>query len=278
MGTVGYMAPEQVSGNPGDARSDIFSLGCVLYETVTGQRAFSGRTGAETLAAILRDDPPEPAQSGRGIHPDLSRVISHCLQKKPEQRFQSARDLAFALRGIDLGSAPSVSQAEKPPRRRRFLLAGAALVVLVVLALLDVGGLRSRLLRCGGSRIHSLAVLPLQNLSNDPEQDYFADGLTEALIGDLAKIGSLRVISRTSVMSYKGTKKTLPQIARELNVDAVVEGSVLRPDNGFGSPRSSFRLRQTRISGRMRSNATCAMSCRCRARWLKRSRSGSKRS
>ncbi len=119
MGTVGYMAPEQVSGHPGDARSDIFSLGCVLYEIVTGQRAFSGATGAETMAAILRDNPPEPARSGREIHSDLTRVISHCLQKKPEQRFQSARDLAFALRGLDLESAGSVSRAAMPPPRRR---------------------------------------------------------------------------------------------------------------------------------------------------------------
>jgi serine/threonine protein kinase len=99
MGTVGYMSPEQVSGQAGDARSDIFSMGCVLYEMVTGARAFSGATGAEVLAATLRDDPPDAARSKRGLPPDLARIVGHCVAKKPNQRFQSARDLAFNLKG-----------------------------------------------------------------------------------------------------------------------------------------------------------------------------------
>jgi TolB-like protein len=230
MGTAGYMAPEQVSGAPGDARSDIFSLGCVLYEMVSGRRAFPGRTAAESIVAIVRDIPLDLSASAPGIPIPLDQVVVRCLEKDPERRFQSARDLAFALRGIGRESG---IRAQPAFRGRGRFVATAALVLagLGALFALDVGGLRSRLVGRGASRIESLAVLPLQNLSANPEQDYFVDGVTEALIGDLAKISSLRVISRTSAMAYKGTKKTLPQIARELNVDAVVEGSVTRSGN-----------------------------------------------
>jgi serine/threonine-protein kinase len=233
MGTAGYMAPEQVRGAPGDARSDIFSFGCVLYEMLSGGRAFPGRTGAEAVAAILRDTPPDLSDSGRSLPVGLDRVVVRCLEKDPEKRFQSARDLAFALRGMGREPSASVARTVQGPIGRRGWIVAVVAVGLAGVAMLfrlDVGGLRSQLFG-GGARIESLAVLPLQNLSNDPEQDYFVDGVTEALISNLARIGSLRVISRTSVMTYKGTKKTLPQIARELNVDAVVEGSVVRSGN-----------------------------------------------
>jgi serine/threonine protein kinase/Tfp pilus assembly protein PilF len=225
MGTVGYMAPEQVSGLPADARSDIFALGCVLYEMVTGSRPFSGRTGAETLAAILRDEPVEPTRSGTPMPADLAGVIRHCLEKRPDRRFQTARDLAFALKAIVSG-APAPTPPSPAPRSRKRALAiaaTAAAVVLVAVVLLVSGGLPGR-----GGGVHSVAVLPLQNLSGDPAQDYFVDGMTEELISNLAKVEKLRVISRTSVMHYQGAKKPLSQIARELNVDSIVEGSVLR--------------------------------------------------
>ena len=223
MGTVGYMSPEQVSGVAADARSDIFSLGCVLHEMVSGARPFAGRTHGEVLAAILRDEPPD--LSGRALPPELVGVIRHCLQKKPEQRFQSARDLAFALKAIGSGSAVTTPSPVAPVRRSRKLgisIAAAA----VVLAGLGVALWRG--LPSARDAVHSIAVLPFQNLSNDPSQDYFVDGMTEELIANLAKVGNLRVISRTSAMQYKGAKKPLPQIARELHVDSVVEGSVMR--------------------------------------------------
>jgi TolB-like protein/Flp pilus assembly protein TadD len=222
MGTVGYMSPEQVSGLPADARSDIFALGCVLYEMASGGRPFEGRTHGEVLAAILRDEPPD--LSGRPLPAELAGVIRHCLQKKAEQRFQSARDLAFALKAIGSGSA---AHLPAPVAVRRFRRPGVWLATAaVVLAGLGVGLWRG--LPFGRNSGRSIAVLPLQNLSHDAEQEYFVDGMTEELIATLAKIKGLRVISRTSVMQYKGTKKLLPQIARELNVDSVVEGSVLR--------------------------------------------------
>ncbi len=194
MGTAGYMAPEQVSGVAGDARSDIFSFGCVLYEMLSDRRCFSGRTGAEAMAAVLRDAPPDLAESVKSLPADLGRVVTRCLEKNPEKRFQSAGDLAFALRevGRESGILPAATL-----RRAR--------------------GKRGR-----------IAVLPLRNLSADPEQDYFVDGVTEALISDLAKISSLHVISRTTTMAYRETTKTLPQIALELNVVTIVEGSVAR--------------------------------------------------
>jgi TolB-like protein/Tfp pilus assembly protein PilF len=221
MGTVGYMSPEQVSGLSADARSDIFSLGCLLYEMVTGSRPFSGRTGAETLAAILRDEPVDPTRSGTPMPADLAGVIRHCLEKRPERRFQTARDLAFALKAIVSG-APAATSAPRSRKRALAIAAAAVAVVVVAVVLLLSGGLPGR------SAVHSVAVLPLQNLSGDPAQDYFVDGMTEELIANLAKVQNLHVISRTSVMQYKGAKKALPQIARELNVDSVVEGSVLR--------------------------------------------------
>ncbi len=230
MGTIGYMSPEQVRGQAADHRSDIFAFGAVLYEMLTGKRAFHGVSAADTMSAILKEEPEfAPAQSGAS--PAFENIVRRCLEKSPGERFQSARDLAFALRESSSGSAPVGPAAVPVPRVRSILwLAPLGLVALLaVLIAVNAGGLRERLFRGGEpGRIQSLAVLPLENLSRDPEQEYFADGMTEALITDLGKIRALRVISRTSAMRYKGTKKASPEIARELNVDALVEGSILR--------------------------------------------------
>ncbi len=233
MGTVGYMSPEQVRGQAVDHRSDIFAFGAILYETLAGRRAFRGDSAVETMNAILKEDPLELSETSRSVPPALERIVRRCLEKRAEERFQSARDIAFALEETVSGSA-SQTAAAWPAWRSRWILWPASLgiglvALLAVLLALNAGGLKERLF--GGGQpapIRSLAVLPLENLSRDPEQEYFADGMTEALITDLAQIGALRVISRTSVMRYKGTEKSLREIARELNVDGVVEGSVLR--------------------------------------------------
>ena len=232
MGTVGYMSPEQVRGQRADPRSDIFAFGAILYEMLTGRRAFRGDSAIETMNAILKDEPPEISASRPGLSPALDRVVRRCLEKSPEERFQSARDLAFALQETVSGTAAAPPATALPASRSRSILwftsLGLSLVaLLVVLIATNAGGLRGRLRgRATGPRIESLAVLPLENLSHDPEQEYFADGMTEELITDLAQIRSLRVISRTSVMAYKATKKPLPQIGRELNADAILAGSV----------------------------------------------------
>ena len=223
MGTVGYMSPEQIRGGTADVRSDIFAVGCVLYEMVSGRRAFAGRSAAEVSAAILRDAPELPPASGTSSAP-LSRIIVRCLEKSPDERFQSARDLAFALKEVpSVGVSEAAPKARAPGPSRRWL---AGLVVLAVLAAALLLWRRER--ASSASRIESIAVLPLANLSGDPQQEYFADGMTEELIAALAKISALRVTSRTSVIRYKGSSKSLPDIARELGVDAVVEGSVMR--------------------------------------------------
>lgn len=159
LGTVGYMSPEQVKGDTTDHRTDIFSLGCVLHEMLTGRRPFQGDTPAETLASILRDQPARLADSDCGIPPRIEPIIRRCLEKNPEQRFQSARDLAFALREIPSGSealSPNASLATGGSTVRRNLVA-ACLVTVVAGIFWFVPRAQSWLLPSGGSSIRSVA-------------------------------------------------------------------------------------------------------------------------
>ncbi len=225
LGTIGYMSPEQVRGDDTEAPSDIFALGCVLYETVTGRKPFARETGVQTLNAILESDPPPLAASGKEAPPELDRLISRCLEKNPALRMQSARDLSFALGDLLKHTRP----VGAGPRRRLLAYVTLAALSVVVLAAIAASLMRERFLGTPApARIESLAVLPLENLSGDPAQDYFADGITEALITNLGKIGALRVIARASVMKYKGTHVPSREVARELRVQALVAGSVLR--------------------------------------------------
>ena len=232
VGTLAYMAPEQLRGQPADARSDIWALGVMLYEMAAGQRPFQGKTGFELSSAILSQPPPPLPPGPNGALPaELGAVIERCLEKEPAQRYQRSDEVRAALEAVQSGAALPIWPAWKYAlsRRRWLALAVALAAILAVVAALDVGGLRGRLL--GGAatpQFRSLAVLPVANLSGDPEQEYFTDGMTDALITDLSKIGALKVISRTSVMQYKGVKKSLPEIARELKVDTVLEASVVR--------------------------------------------------
>ena len=232
MGTVGYMSPEQVRGLPADHRADIFAFGALLYEMLSGKRAFQKPTSAETMSAILNEDPLELSQLPPATRPALQRVVQRCLEKNADQRFQSAADLAFALGALSESERTGAVSETRLARVSQRVIATAGGVVIVLAVLLWFGGGRLReWLRPGGPNIQALAVLPLQNLSGDPAQDYFADGMTEELTADLSKIGSVRVISRTSAMRYKGANKSLPEIARELGVDGIIEGSVQRAGN-----------------------------------------------
>jgi eukaryotic-like serine/threonine-protein kinase len=253
VGTVEYMSPEQVRAEELDARTDLFSFGLVLYEMATGRRAFAGDSPGTIFEAILNRAPIPPLRINPELPPELEHIINKALEKDRALRYQSGADLKADLQrlkheteseravGADLRVRPQVgaSRLGGTPLRKRWWLAAAALVgmvgVLAALFALNVAGLRDRISMAVGAQlaapvpqIQSIAVLPLANLSGDPEQEYFADGMTDELITNLSKISALRVISRTSVMAYKNAKKPLPQIARELNVDAVLEGSVLR--------------------------------------------------
>ena len=232
-GTLPYMAPEQLLGGEIDARADIHAAGSVLYEMATGQRPFAEVEGSQLIGAILRKPPLAPASLNPRVSPELERIIGKCLEKEPENRYQSAKELA-----VDLRRLFTPSTVARPLPRRRFgagktisLVVACAVALVLTLVGLNLGGVRDKLFSgAAQAPIRSLAVLPLANLSGDPEQEYFADGMTEALITDLSRIKALKVISRTSVMQFKGGTKPLPQIAQALGVDGILEGSVQRSD------------------------------------------------
>jgi TolB-like protein/Tfp pilus assembly protein PilF len=216
LGTPNYMAPEQLKRGPTDARSDQFSYCVALHEALYAERPFAGDSVeallAEEVAGNVRESPNPLRVPNR-----IRRILLRGLSPDPKNRYPSMEPLIEAF--VDAGK----------PRAPRVLWnsAVAAMVVLALLLGTGLGGWRDRLLRrIGPLKIQSIAVLPLENLTGDPSQQYFADGMTDALTTNLAQISSLRVISRAALTRYKG--KALSEIARSLNVDAVVEGSVLR--------------------------------------------------
>jgi serine/threonine protein kinase/tetratricopeptide (TPR) repeat protein len=192
VGTPGYMAPEQIRGKVVDQRSDLFALGAILYEMLTGHRAFHGSSPIETMMSVLQDEPSLTA--GRGVPSVLAVIVAHILEKSPEDRFQSARDFAFALQAGDKElSGPRTPSAGFLPLE---------------------------------SSDASIAVLPLRNMSPGADGDYFSDGMTEEIINALAAIASLRVAARTSSFAFKGKDTDVRQIGHELGVRTVLEGSV----------------------------------------------------
>jgi serine/threonine protein kinase/tetratricopeptide (TPR) repeat protein len=224
MGTVAYMSPEQARGLSVDARTDIWSLGVVLYEMIAGRQPFDGPTPTDIIIRIAERDPAPLAQAG-----SLQPIVTKTLAKDRNDRYQTADqallDLKNAKRELELGTD---SSGPLPKTRTITAIAIAAVVIgLVALAIWFTRQPKTPT-PATAKPIHSLAVLPMVNFSGDPAQDYFADGMTETLISGLAKVGSLRVTSRTSVVQFKGSQKPLKQIAKELNVDAVIEGSVQR--------------------------------------------------
>jgi len=227
-GTLPYMAPEHLQGYPTDARCDIWAAGVVLYEMIVGQRPFAETQPARLIETILNSSPRPPLKCST----ELKRIISKCLEKDPKKRYTSGQELASDLQRLQLGGSTAWTRTvDRVRRSRRQLLVGSAAGVLTVLLARRFAWWKQLFGGWGPDSIRSLAVLPMENLSRDSEQSYFAQGMTDALINEMSKVGALRVISRTSVMQYKGTTKTIPQIAQELKVDAVLEGSVLRIGN-----------------------------------------------
>ena len=236
LGTVAYMSPEQVRGEDLDGRTDLFSFGAVLYEMATGQHAFAGRTTGLIFDAILNREPVPARKIKSQIPLELEQIISKALEKDREVRYQHPADIRADLKRLKRDTesgrlaavrAPGATNIWKRVASRRWLL---ALISMAVLAIAVAAAWFGTHRGPSGSApvIHSLAVLPLENLSGDSSQDYFTDGMTEELITDLSQINALKVISRKSVMRYKKSDKSLSQIAQELGVEAIIEGSIRR--------------------------------------------------
>ena len=254
MGTVSYMSPEQARGLPVDERTDIFSLGVVIYEMLSGRTPFAANSASEAFANLINKE-PAPLSQQIDLPNDLARMISKMLKKEPDERYQTMKGLLADLRklkdrlSIELRlDRPSILESEKAtdvlpgatdnvvrtaveleqPRISSYSRLALAAAAVLLLGILTFAWYWRQPSAESQPQIKSLAVLPLNNLSGDPSQEFFADGMTEALISNLSQIKALKVISRTSIMRYKEGRESIPEIARALGVDAVIEGSVQR--------------------------------------------------
>jgi TolB-like protein len=245
LGTAAYMSPEQARGENVDYRTDIWAFGVVLYEMLCGQLPFRGEYEAAMMYSILNKDPQTISSLRHDVPRALEAITRKALAKKAEERDQHIEEVLADLKSPTRTPASETAQAVKPnlSKRKPVFLYGsiaAFLILLIAVALY--------FFHQPAASIDAIAVLPLTNLSGDPNQEYFADGMTEALISVLGQIEALRVISRTSVMPYKGGAKPLSAMARELNVDAVVEGSVQSSGNRVDI---SVRLIEARTEKRL---------------------------
>jgi TolB-like protein/Tfp pilus assembly protein PilF len=244
MGTPAYMSPEQTSGRPIDHRTDIFSLGVVLHEMSTGRRPFEGHSSAELISAILRDTPPPVTQSRPDLPSGLARIVRRCLEKDPQHRVQTARDVSNEFRDLRSGevrgevrggirdevrppSAAAPAEVQAAPARdiseikpRKTVWAIAAILLLI-----GAAGVAYLKLHKAGT-IDSIAVLPLENRSNDPDADYIPDGITESINNSLAGLPSLTVIPHSVALHYKGKSTDVRKVGDDLHVQSVLTGSV----------------------------------------------------
>ena len=230
LGTVAYMSPEQSSGKDVDRRTDIWSLGVVLYEMITGQRPFAGEYEAAVVHSIL-NDAPEPVTARRSNVPmELERIVTKCLEKNRDERYQTAADLIADLRHLQRtlstgteAAQRSVARAGKPARKVRWWYWAVPVIVIAIIAAVVFLKMPRRAVN---PEEKSIAVLPFVDMSPERDQEYFCDGMTEELINRLSHIQALRVPARTSTFMFKGKTEDIRDIGSKLNVQAVLEGSV----------------------------------------------------
>jgi serine/threonine-protein kinase len=262
MGTVAYMSPEQVRGLAVDARTDIFSLGVVIYEMVAGRAPFGGATKSDLIVALLEKDPPPLARFTTEAPAELERLVMKTLAKDREERYQTAKDLLIDLKGLKqklvvdaeiersvapldgFGVPPSGGKVSEPTAtdhrsvRRGILASRRALIIAAPLALLILTALVYAIFfrRASvpvASDVKSLAVLPFKNIGSDAQDDYLSDGIADELITKLTKLKTIRVVSLSVAMRFKGSAQDAAQIGRELGVDAVVDGTVRKAGDHF---------------------------------------------
>ena len=229
MGTLAYMSPEQARGDAVDGCSDLFSLGIILQEMVTGSHPFRRATGPDTLAALVRDDPPPI--SGTEAAGELSSIVGKALRKQPAERHASAQQMEAELRSLRERLTAAGRMSGTSPAAARRLLPARALWALGVLVVATVVGIGFVMARRGGS-VDSLAVLPFTSVGPDPETEYLSDGITENLIERLSRVPDLKVIARSSVFHYKGRDVDPGQVGKELGVRAVMIGRVVPRGDG----------------------------------------------
>jgi eukaryotic-like serine/threonine-protein kinase len=223
LGTVQYMSPEQALGKSTDARSDVFSIGVVLFQMTTGVLPFSGKTSSEIMNRIINAAPDAIARFNYDVPPDLERIIRRCLEKDPDRRYQSARDLMIELKNLKRDSdSAAFSQAYTTATKKSSSKKFAAIAIGI--AMVVVAGIYFALHR--RPAIHSIAVLPFENSSGNQQSEYLSDGITETTINTLSQIPDLRVMARSTVFRFKGRNQDPQKIGKELKVDAVLTGTM----------------------------------------------------
>jgi len=229
IGTVEYMSPEQARGDDVDLRTDLWSLGCLIFEMISGTTPFQGEYEQAVIYSILNTAPPPLTGIRSGIPMELERIVNKCLEKNPGERYQGAADLIADLSHLSRTLESSARTAAAVPvsgRPRKFSLLAAAggVLILAATALLILRPFSPE----PGDPRNSIAVLPFSNLTGNEEEDFFADGITDDILTQLYKVGDLRVTSRTTMQQYRGTTKSIRDIGGELRATAVLEGSVRR--------------------------------------------------
>jgi TolB-like protein len=231
-GTMPYMAPEQLVGGEIDARTDLHAAGAVLYEMATGQRPFAEVERSQVVGAILRRSPLRPSVLNHDLSPELERVITKCMEKEPENRYQSAKELAVDLRRLarDKESGHLVVKTLAGPRlapiEHKAMLATASGIVIVLLVVAAFWFAWTKRAPYTAGMTPSIAVLPFADLSPAKDQEYFSDGLAEELLNSLVKMQGLHVAARASSFQFRGKNEDLRVIGQKLNVATVLEGSV----------------------------------------------------